>query len=155
MAFRQLRCTGSVFACAPQPLVKQRMDELAAAKALQPRPPGKCHDCKSVLASGDRVRLDAHLAQMDGFQDVSVDITQNVGHTAALSVLPTIIKNSKLFCVRAGRIFLPVPLRLPEHFSAAVAETATRDLKDMVGNGMALCEVGAVLALVLVSACHQ
>ena len=121
----------------------------------------------------DRVRLDAHLAQMDGFQDVSVDITQNVGHTAALSVLPTIIKNSKLFCVRAGRIFLPeelfaamgfpmfspqadpVPLRLPEHFSAAVAETATRDLKDMVGNGMALCQVGAVLALVLVSACHQ
>ena len=29
MAFRQLRRTGSVFACAPQPLVKQRMDELA------------------------------------------------------------------------------------------------------------------------------
>ena len=40
---------------------------------------------------------------------------------------------------------------LPDHFSAAVAETATRDLKDMVGNGMALCQVGAVLALVLVS----
>ena len=56
------------------------------------------------------MRLDAHLAQMDGFQDVSVDITQNVGHTAALSVLPTIIKNSKLFCVRAGRIFLPEEL---------------------------------------------
>ena len=67
MAFRQLRCTGSVFACAPQPLVKQRMDELAAAKALQPRPPGKCRDCKSVLASGDRVRLDAHSLGSDGW----------------------------------------------------------------------------------------
>ena len=82
----------------------------------------KCHDCKSVLASGDRVRLDAHLAQMDGFQDVSVDITQNVGHTAAVSVLPTIIKNSKLFCARAGRIFLPKETfccnGVPEVFSA-------------------------------------
>ena len=88
-------------------------------------------------------------------------------------MLPTIIKNSKIYSVRHDRLYLPeellaamgfplfsndagsVSLKLPSHFVTAMAEAKPNVVKNMTGNSMALCQVGAVLALILVSACHE
>ena len=166
-AFRKLHLRGSVFFQASPELVKEFMDELAAAKQMPPRHGGKTYACEAVMQSGDKIRMNQYKqkAMEGGYHnmDLNIDVAQTVNYGGMLEVLPTFVRNSSIYNFHHKRLMMPLeqlsalglpffladdhPLReaVPLSTLEDIYACEKKPLKSMIGNAMHLAQVGAAL----------
>ena len=170
VAFRRLHLTGSVFLTAPKNLIHQCLRDLAAARQLPERENGKPYGWEAVMVPGDRLRMHQHREEVTkrGYADfdINVDVTHAPGYSSSMRIIPTLLRNSKIFNLAAGRYFLVLelmgaqglPFFLPEEdeicqnmpydYMVEVAQTEPKALKSMCGNAMHVAQVGSLLAII-------
>eukprot|EP00435_Cladocopium_sp_Y103_P003618 s3521_g1.t1 len=163
VAFCNLMLKGSVFLTASEEEVSQYMSDLAERRSLPARVDGKPYRCLALMDFGDRNRLQQYVELLQSKHpfsfdwDVNVDLAQAPPFGSAHTVLPTIIRNSKLYNIREKRFFLPEELLSAHGVHPMVAglipdpllrlcETHPSKAQKMIGNSMCIPQVGAVLA---------
>lgn len=171
IAFCNLSLTGSVFLQATQQEVDEYVAGLANRRKLPPRVDGKPYRCLAVMDCGDRKRMEQYLEVLRSknspyvnadMLDVNIDLAQAPPFGSAAAVIPTIIKNSKMYNVKAQRFFLPGELLSAHGVHPCVADHVPQTLLElcskhpakahkMIGNSMCVPQVGAVFASIILN----
>ncbi|CAE7778322.1 unnamed protein product [Symbiodinium sp. CCMP2592] len=175
VCFRRLHLHGSVYLQSPEDEVIALLDGLAAARGLEPRgQQGKSYSCKHVLATGHRLRMMKHREKLEQDEhtdfDFNVDCAQDIGFTGAMRVMPTLVKNSNIYNLRADRLYTVQELMSVQGFPVHRSDSRTHPCmpdeqtmqhiitmgkkysKTVLGNTMCLCQVGTALAIVFMAA---
>ena len=168
VAFRSLRSYGSLYALAPESLVKEFLDDLAGERMIQPRANGKSYMCQAIMDTADRVRMEGYRtrAQEVGFHprsELCANVRQSANFFTSLAThVPTLMRNCQVYVFRHERLLMPLeklacqgfPLFLPPDSEYAgllgIDEGYLKGLPKRVsssicGNGMAISAVGSVL----------
>ena len=174
VAFRTLCINGSVFLRADQCTIDSYVETLAAKRKLPPRANGKPYRCLAVMDTGERVRLQAYEREVASMpanmsRDVTADLAQAPPFGKAVEIIPTIIKNSRMYSLKEQRFFLPEELlcaqgvamhgdedRLKEGVQQSLLElpkgVPQKALMNIVGNSMHLAQVGVTFGVALMNA---
>ncbi|CAL1151620.1 unnamed protein product [Cladocopium goreaui] len=111
VAFCNLILKGSVFLTASEEEVGEYMNGLAERRSLPERVDGRPYRCLAVMDFGDRQRLQQYVEMLQSKHpisfdwDINVDLAQAPPFGSAHTVLPTIIRNSKLYNMKEKRFF--------------------------------------------------
>ena len=147
---------------------------LAEKRRLPPRANGKAYLCVAVMDTLKRVRLGAYEREVAAMpanmsRDVTADLAQAPPFGKAVQIIPTIIKNFRMYNLKEQRFFSlrscfapkGVPMhgdedRLKEGVQQSLLELAKRvprkALMNMVGNSMHLAQVGVTFGVALMNA---
>lgn len=128
----------------------------------------------AVMDTGDRQRLEAHrhilMQKMpsDFDWDVIVDAVQAPGFSTPMDIVPTVIKNSKMYHFRSERFMVAKELLCAQGVPVLSTDPSLRahiqeplltlcddfpkKAKSMLGNAMCVPQVGAVMAAALLNA---
>ena len=168
VAFCNLILKGSVFLTASEEEVGEYMTGLAERRSLPERVDGRPYRCLAVMDFGDRQRLQQYVEMLQSKHpisfdwDINVDLAQAPPFGSAHTVLPTIIRNSKLYNMKEKRFFLPGELLSAHGVHPLVSSLVPDSLLQlceghpakahkMIGNSMCIPQVGAVLACTLLN----
>ena len=168
VAFCNLMLKGSVFLRASEEEVGEYMNGLAERRSLPERVDGRPYRCLAVMDFGDRQRLQQYVDRLQSKNpisfdwDVNADLAQAPPFGSAHTVLPTIIRNSKIYNLKERRFFLPKELlsahgvhplvsSLVDDRLLQLCEGQPAKATKMIGNSMCIPQVGAVLACTLLN----
>ena len=173
IAFCRCVLKGSIYLQASQSDVATFFEELAKRRKMGPRVDGKPYRCFALLECGDRLRLEQYQKCVGEKEnpitswDLNVDLAQAPPFGTAQEFLPTLVRNSRMYNIQAGRFFLPVELLaahgIPtllddEEIKALVpgpllhlCETFPKKAGHLIGNSMCAAQVGAVFGAALMN----
>ena len=179
VAFRRLCLKGSIFLQASPDMVHEFLNDMASNRGLDRRNALVPYSCRSVMPSGDRVRLDSIKQKLidDGITDFDYNagVTQTANFSSCLQVMPTLLKHTILYNLRAERLYLPdelmavqgFPNMLPENdplrrlmpadewLGQLRCDLTDNQLQAVLGNSMALSQLGTIIAVVFAAAAAE
>ena len=173
VAFRTLECAGSVLLQASKEDVRKFAQQLAEQRKIFVEAGDPIYKMKLVMDVADRQRAEAFRAALldrglPAHADYIADVAQTVQFGTVATYMPTVIRNSRMYSFASDRLVLPAELLaaqgLPvgqgllccEHVPSAIRELPNvrrcREVTQLLGNCMHLCQVGVCLTILLLDA---